>query len=107
MITIPPETLTKLLRLRTDLFAWIEKELEEDGHCKTYEGTFEVVFPNYFEERDGYVSPWVVVLRCYLIGPHRHYRWSGKTFGEALSKADRDIRAWMAGDETVRSFDDD
>ena len=85
-------------RLREDLFTEIRKELEIDGHCKSYEGLFEigVVYPNYFEEEAGDAQKvYVIELHCYIIGPHRHYSWQGNTLLEAMNKADEEIRSWF------------
>lgn len=92
--------------LRSELFAAIEHALEQDGHCKSYEGHFrvEASLPNYFEEKDGTPGLWSLILNCYLIGPHRHYEWVGNSFEECLRKAEIDIRAWIAGDDSSRHF---
>lgn len=94
--------------LRDDLFDAIRKALEEDGHCKSYEGQFGVrhMFPNYFEQQDGDAGWWEITLNCYLIGPHRHYLWMGQTFDECLRKVETDVRAWIAGDDSSRHFED-
>jgi hypothetical protein len=59
-----------------------------------------VVFPNYFESRgDADCDPnaYGVELHCYVLGPHRHYKWNGSTLGEALRKATRDVKRWIKG----------
>lgn len=100
----------RFVRLRAELFHEIAKSLAEDGHCKSYEGAFVVNLPNYFEERAandsfGWLSggAWTIELHCYLIGPQRHYRWEGKSFAEALHKAEVDLRAWFAGEYSIRN----
>ena len=87
-------------QLRADLFDAIAKALDEDGHCKSYEGSFRLQFPNYFESLPSPSEmtdsePWGILLDCYVIGPSRHYEWWGATFADVLQKADTDIRAWM------------
>jgi hypothetical protein len=86
----------RLLALRADLFAALKDALEADGHCKHYEGTFLIRLPNYFEQEDE--EPWQVTLDCYKIGPARHYEWSGWTLSDAITKAESEIRAWIADD---------
>ena len=72
---------------------------ENDGYGKSYEGAFEliVVYPNYYEDYDATQGPesYCIRLHCYVLGPSRHYDWFGKTFGEALSKAEKEILSWI------------
>lgn len=109
-----PEHWARFVAIRAELFLAIARLLAEDGHCKSYEGAFKIHAPNYFEESaavsdHGWLreDAWAIELHCYLIGPNRHYRWSGRTFAEALQKAEIDIRAWIAGDYTLRHDDHD
>lgn len=96
---IPLEDYARFETLRADLFDAIAVILSRDGHSKSYEGTFRIQFPGYYEVRavteDASDEPWSLSLDCYLIGPSRHYEWWGATFAEVLSKAETDIRAWM------------
>lgn len=86
-------------KLRQRLMKAIQYELEQDGYCKSYEGTFEVVmsFPDYFADPTGEKQPDFVAIRlhCYVIGPHRHYEWQGPTFLDALRKAEAEIDSWI------------
>lgn len=84
----------QLMNLRAELFAAIRDALEEDGHCKTYEGAFAIHLPNYFEQE--VAETWCVTLDCYKIGPSYHYEWRARTLGDAIAKAARDVRAWIA-----------
>ena len=87
--------------LRADLFDAIGRSLDRDGHCKSYEGSFRIQFPNYFESRQfeprptHLQRPWGIFLDCYVIGPGRHNEWWGETFAEVLHAAETDIRAWI------------
>ena len=86
----------ELLRAKT--FEGIKKALAIDSHCKSYEGAFEVLclYTDYFEDSQAIAKPEVVIrLHCYVLGPSRHYEWKGKTFAEALAKADYDITYWI------------
>lgn len=85
--------LDRLEKLRAELFEAIAEAIAEDGYCKPYEGTFGIILPNYHEQRD---PRWTIQLNCYVIGPNRHSYWSGATLAEALSKAEKDIRAWIS-----------
>ena len=76
--------------LRLLVFGEIKKCLDEDGHCKSYEGQVSVVYPNYFQEPDEFA----VTLDCYLIGPTRHYSWKGKSIDECCQKAIADVKKW-------------
>ena len=86
--------LDKLERLRADLFFAIREAVAKSGHCKSYEGTFSVVFPNAFEEEGR--DAWGLGLDCYVIGPSRHYVWRGATLKECVDQADEEVREWMA-----------
>ena len=89
----------RFFALRKRLFDAIREALAEDNHCKSYEGAFEITqcFPNYFdyEYETGNGCLFVIELHCYVVGPNRHYRWDGKTFEEALGKAERQIDSWL------------
>lgn len=95
--------LERLMALRAELFTAIKEALARDGHCKSYEGTFAILMPNYFEHTGqnayGSSEEWVIKLDCYVIGPSRHYHWSGETFTAALEKAEVNIRQWIAEDK--------
>lgn len=100
----------RFIAVRAELFKAIAECLKEDGHCKSYEGALVVNLPNYFEETaaaDHFGwhgrGAWTIELHCYLIGPNRHYRWEGRSFNEALTKAEKDIRSWIAGDYSTRN----
>ena len=88
--------LTEFLRLREKIFECLRHCLEEDDHCKSYEGALSVeyILPNYFEKKVKTPS-WNIHLDCYLIGPERHYDWQGKTFEDVLAKATKDIECWI------------
>lgn len=90
---------TRFEFLRNMVMNAIGKQLEEDGCCKSYEGAFEWIacYPNYFENPDPKAEPnyYALELHCYVLGPGRHYRWSGKTKTEVLDKAEREISSWL------------
>ena len=85
--------------LRKKVMAAIEEQLACDSHCKSYEGTFEwtTCYPNYFDDEKGIAGPnlYVLELHCYVLGPARHYRWTGKTRSEVLDKAEKEIGSWL------------
>lgn len=96
------ETFGRFAALRADVFAMIAKLLEQDGHSKSYEGAFEICLPNYFEEQPDtipYTDPCVITLHCYLLGPHRHYEWKGRTFADALDKCEFEVRGWLKDEQ--------
>ncbi len=96
------ELLERFCELRKKLFDGIKLALEVDGYCKSYEGTFSIIFPNYFQERlesQWIDDSWCIGLDCYVLGPGRHYTWCGETFEEALEKAEKDILEWVKEEE--------
>lgn len=101
------EDWTRFLSLRADVFKEIARQLEIDGHCKSYEGCFEISFPNYFDEagrragRDDFppnthVDDWGITLHCYLLGPGRHHTWTGDSFEQCLDRCEPEIRKWIS-----------
>lgn len=88
-----------LSEIREKLMFYIGKALEEDGHCKHYEGSFSIGLPNYFDPN------WTLGLDCYVIGPSRHYSWSGGTLAECVSSARKDIDEWCAEFDHWRDYD--
>jgi hypothetical protein len=97
----------RLYQIRHKVFLCIQKLLEVDGHCKSYEGCFEVSLPNYFEEAgrrmgkddsppNSHRDDWAVTLHCYLIGPGRHHTWTGPSLSETLDRAEPEILKWIA-----------
>lgn len=108
---IDPAEWDRFLALREELFAAIKASLADDGHCKSYEGHFRVThsLKNYFEEQGDELQPgdwrWRIHLDCYLFGPRRHYTWVGDRFISVLTKAETDIRAWIAGNDESRHFE--
>jgi hypothetical protein len=78
-------------------------EIDLSNGCKSYEGTFEWVvgYPNYFEDETGDRGAYFfkLVLHCYVIGPGRHYEWTGKTMDEVLKKAEKDIDRWIGEED--------
>ena len=90
--------------LRGKVAEMIRKVFEDDCCCKSYEGTWEIKteYPNYYEDETGTQPPkWhCITLHCYVLGPARHYDWNGKTFSEALDKAEREIDKWRGDDGT-------
>ena len=79
----------RLEKLRLELFDAIDYAIKMDGHHKSYEGKLAMVWPHRFTDE------YAIELSCYVIGPSRHYSWGGKSFDEALTKAEKDIREWI------------
>lgn len=84
--------------MREFVYRYIAKSLEEDGHCKSYEGAWEfaALWPSYFEKEKP--TEYCLTLHCYLLGPNRHYDWIAATPGECIANAWKDVRKWSAGD---------
>lgn len=85
-------------KLRKAVAEGIKKELAIDCGCKSYEGTWELLveFYDYFEDEDATAPPRYVEIRlhCYVLGPSRHYHWSGRNWNEAIRECERDVLAW-------------
>ena len=89
---------SRFLALRRRVMQAIRRALEEDSCCKSYEGTFElfVGYPDYFDgEHTDEPDFFKIVLHCYVLGPARHYEWTGNTFKEALDSAEGEIDSWI------------
>lgn len=87
----------EFLELRKWFFGELDKILKSPcgEYHKSYEGTFEVNFwfPNIFEPN---ISPEVsITLDCYVVGPHRHYRWVGKNIEDAIKLCRADLEEWL------------
>lgn len=88
------EAIKKLENLRKRLFTQIRANLKEDGHCKSTEGEFRIVYPDYHEVNNESVE-WAIELYCYVVGPKRSYCWVGNTLMEAVEKAEKEINNWI------------
>ena len=93
----------RFAEIRKTVAREIGRRLAEDGHCKPYEGTWEITtgYPNFFDDpaATAGAESYCITLHGYLIGPGRHYDWRGETLEECIDKCERDIREWIEGDE--------
>lgn len=80
----------RLEQLRGELFDAIDYAIKMDGHHKNYEGRLSLIWPHRFEKE------YTITLDCYVIGLKRQNCWTGDSFGEAMDKAENDIRKWIA-----------
>lgn len=84
--------------LRKRVFKLIAYELDQDPHCKSYEGTIELVtsYPDYFEDSTAEkgIDYCKITLHCYVLGSGRHHDFIGKNFKEALDEFERQIKRW-------------
>ena len=87
--------LPRFISYREKLFAAIYKEVEEDGGGKSYDGILQLQFPGAFESEGEYT----IILKCYILGPRREYFYKGKSFEEALIKAEKDLEYWISSPE--------
>lgn len=84
--------------LRKLLFKAIEICLKSDGHCKHYEGSFEIGIrlPNYFEAQDKQSTVYFCNYACYLIcGEGRSKTWEAKSYSELYNKIEKDLLSWL------------
>jgi len=85
--------------LRQRVAKAIEAILAEDGYCKSYEGTWELLvsYPDYFDDKTGTAAPdfYRITLHCYVLGPARHYDWDGRSWAEAFEKCKEQVESWI------------
>lgn len=85
--------------LRQKVAQAIRHYLQDDCGHKSYEGTWEMLisYPSYFDDETATAAPdfYQLTLHCYVLGPHRHYVWSGKNWGEVLDKCEVNIDPWV------------
>jgi len=82
---------SRLSMIRERVFKLIEKNLEEDSYCKSYEGAIDLTisYPNYFEQEN---EPYCQIeLHCYLLINGRHITFDGETMKDALDG----FEAWV------------
>ena len=81
--------------LRNRFLVAVKEEAKKyPGKC--YEGSMAISFyyPGIYESADD--VEWVKILAdCYLLGPSRHYEWSGSNLIEAVHNAAEDIDEWI------------
>lgn len=107
------EESVRFVCLRNFLFSKIREAFEKEGAIgKSTEGAFEVVhcFPDYYEEE--YKTPysgecWIIRLYCYVVGPSRHYEWSGRNLLDAVKKAEKEIYGWFGQEPPEEDQPDD
>lgn len=105
---IPLDQMIRFDRLRERTANAIAYELQHNGGaCKSYEGTWEVLtsFPDYFQDETGTADADFVeiTLHCYVLGPHRHYKWQGPTFLDAVKKAEAEVESWIEAQEEEKN----
>lgn len=104
-VCMTPAQEIRFLKLRKAVAEEIERQLEIDPSCKSYEGTWELLlsYPNYFEDHDATADAdfCEITLHCYVIGSGRHYKWHGNTVEKALDACEKDVFEWCKNvDET-------
>lgn len=104
---IDRDAMIRFDRLRMKTAAAIAYALSIDDCHKSYEGTWEVLtsFPDYFQDETGTADADFVeiTLHCYVLGPHRHYKWQGPTFLDAVKKAETEVESWIEEQEEEKN----
>lgn len=80
------------------MFSLIARALKLDGVHKSYEGAIELHLPGYFGN-----AMFRIILHCYVLGPTRHYEWTGVSLHEALASANKDVTEWEDEVQAVES----
>lgn len=87
---------TMLSSFQVLVYDGVARALKEDPYCKSYEGTIELVIslPDYFQrdKKPGHVE---LNLHCYVLGPSRHYSWSGYDVAAVFAEATEDVMGWI------------
>lgn len=92
----------EFLKLRKRLLDALNKASEEYPG-KSYEGEMAISYhyPGIYdfveEGKENEPDCVAIVADFYLIGPHRHYTWEGRTLEEAVKQASENIDTWIAG----------
>ena len=80
---------------RNLVYTGIATALLLDAHAKGYEGDVRLVvtMPGYFQR----LTPvlYTLQLDCYVLGPARHYKWSGTDPEEVFARATADVEGWV------------
>ena len=75
---------------------WL-REQGEPG--KSYEGAWDIQIgiPDATDDPDAKLPPdyCKITLHCYLLGPSRHYEWTGETVEEAFKQCRKDVEKWI------------
>ena len=84
------------LRLEVNAAITYMREVKHEPG-KMYEGEWEITFryPGWDEDSTGTLQPdWCKIkLHCYLIGPSRHYEWTGTLEG-AMARCMKEVMRW-------------
>ena len=97
-IIIEEDQMERFLKIRKDLFAFIDWKRKAGFAWKMVEGRFSISYDYPIRDDDpaANADPVVTItVNCYLIGPGSIYSWQGATFGDALDKAERELREMM------------
>lgn len=100
----------RFYKLRAEVIRTVNLIRASGEPGKSYEGCFELQyrFPDASDCWDGIINKpdnVNIVLHCYLLGPARHYEWSGTSLSEALDKCEAEVLPWVR--EELRALDED
>lgn len=90
-----------------ELVKWGTLEaMKDDSMHKSSEAYMEIGYcmPGMFS--DGQQPYWQVQIYSYVLGPNRMHSWTGKTLGEAMSKAEDAVEQWTM-EYKMRAFERD
>lgn len=104
---LSPEFERDFTKLRKKLNNCINYLRDRGEPGKSYEGLWEITIgtPDATEDPNAELPPdWCkIVLHCYLVGPSRHYQWTGKSVEETFKRCKKDVEKWIA--EALESGD--
>lgn len=86
-----------LMRYHSRLLEGVRRAIEYDNYYKSAEGAVKITLPSIFEAKPGPgQSPDVTMeVYCYVLGPARHYTYTGATIEQCVLEASDDLDRWL------------
>lgn len=70
----------------------IHRAIELGGGSRDSEGELRLLVPPYYDKE---FQPVALHLTCYLLGPHRSYKWERDSVQECIEAAYTDVSRWI------------
>lgn len=95
---------TRVQRFRALVDDGIRKCMAKSASCRSYDGQVMLRFPTHMEtERKA--ERYALQLSCSQFVPGRHASWSGRDWIVVFSKAETDVKSWIA--DTLSNGDEE